>query len=369
MRCRERTECLHCTLWDWRNPNAQHTTHCALEAAHSTFTMLTCPDISHKILTIHFRTVRHSDTTNLHWRQTPTGRTWAPTHTHPATCSKSSYERICSSAEIYVVCVCVCVCACALRRVYRDKILLFKNTFIVVIIIMLPFLHEANDWRICWKLLHTHPHPPPREHVTYTAQRERWWPWWRPAQPVDLCRAAGSPRPLRHSRSSLSAGAVASRWARSDTQWSSGHYWRTHTPVGRNTTIGKDAAADGLGTTHRVCWYHTNFSPNPGSASDTECAGITLTSHPTLAQPQAGSTGLHTECVGITLTSHPTLAQPQAGSTGLHTECAGITLTSHPTLAQPQAGSTGLHTECVGITLTSHPTLAQPQTQSVRVSH
>ena len=43
------------------------------------------------------------------------------------------------------VCVCVCVCACALRRVYRDKILLFKNTFIVVIIIMLPFLHEAND--------------------------------------------------------------------------------------------------------------------------------------------------------------------------------------------------------------------------------
>ena len=48
------------------------------------------------------------------------------------------------------VCVCVrgCVCACMLRIVYRDKILLFKNTFIVIIIIMLPFLHEANDRRI-----------------------------------------------------------------------------------------------------------------------------------------------------------------------------------------------------------------------------
>ena len=33
------------------------------------------------------------------------------------------------------VCVCVCVCACALEIVSRDKILCFKNTFVIIIII------------------------------------------------------------------------------------------------------------------------------------------------------------------------------------------------------------------------------------------
>ena len=69
------------------------------------------PDISHKILTIHFQTVRHSDTTNLHWQQTPTGHTWAPTHTHTATCNKSKYDRFCCIRRV-LCCVCVCVCAC-----------------------------------------------------------------------------------------------------------------------------------------------------------------------------------------------------------------------------------------------------------------
>ena len=32
-------------------------------------------------------------------------------------------------------CLCVCVCARALRIVFRDKILRFKNTFIIIIII------------------------------------------------------------------------------------------------------------------------------------------------------------------------------------------------------------------------------------------
>ena len=32
------------------------------------------------------------------------------------------------------LCVCVCVCARALRIVFRDKILRFKNTLIIIII-------------------------------------------------------------------------------------------------------------------------------------------------------------------------------------------------------------------------------------------
>ena len=42
------------------------------------------------------------------------------------------------------VCVCVCVCARTLRLVSRDKILHFKNTFIIIIIIYVHEMVRAN---------------------------------------------------------------------------------------------------------------------------------------------------------------------------------------------------------------------------------
>ena len=52
---------------------------------------------------------------------------------------------MCAGACVCVwvwVCVCVCVCVCVLRIVSRDKILHFKNTFIIIIPV-----RETTSWR------------------------------------------------------------------------------------------------------------------------------------------------------------------------------------------------------------------------------
>ena len=52
---------------------------------------------------------------------------------------------VCMSAYMHAY-VCVCVCVYALRIVSRDKILCFKNTFIIIIIIIIMCLSYQLFW-------------------------------------------------------------------------------------------------------------------------------------------------------------------------------------------------------------------------------